>query len=158
MTGTGSPDTVGTTGVFRIEPGAVNSVPCRALLEIDVRDTKVATRDAALVQIESAAAEICKRRGVGLQVDRLNADPTAICDKALVEAAVGVCRRLGVSHKKMISRAYHDTLFMAQVCPSTMIFIPCRNGVSHRPDEFSSPGQIEPGVHVLAQTLAQVAG
>ncbi len=42
----------GSTGVFRIEPGAVNSVPCRALLEIDVRDTKVLTRDAALVQIE----------------------------------------------------------------------------------------------------------
>src|SRR5439155_17250088 len=50
----GSPDTVATTGVFRIEPGAVNSVPCRAWLEIDLRDTQVATRDAALKRIESA--------------------------------------------------------------------------------------------------------
>ena len=158
MTGTGSPDTVGTTGVFRIEPGAVNSVPCRAWLEIDVRDTNVATRDAALVQIETAAAEICQRRRVTLQTERLNVDPPAICDSALVEIVTGVCRNLGVSHKNMISRAYHDTLFMAQVCPSTMIFIPCRDGVSHRPDEFSSTEQIEPGVHVLAQTLAQAAG
>jgi N-carbamoyl-L-amino-acid hydrolase len=156
--GTGSPDTVGTTGVFRVEPGAVNSVPCRALLEIDVRDTKLATRDAALVQIETAAAEICKRRHVTLQTDRLNVDPPAICDGSLVETVADVCRQQGVSHKKMISRAYHDTLFMAQVCPSTMIFIPCRDGVSHRPDEFSSPEQIEPGVRVLAQTLAQVTG
>jgi N-carbamoyl-L-amino-acid hydrolase len=155
--GTGSPDTVGTTGVFRIEPGAVNSVPCRAWLEVDVRDTQMATRDAALAQIEAAAAEICKRRRVALRTERLNVDPPAICDGALVETVAGVCRQLGVSHKKMTSRAYHDTLFMAQVCPSTMIFIPCRGGVSHRPDEFSSPEQIEPGVRVLAQTLAQLA-
>lgn len=158
VTTTGSPDTVGTTGVFRIEPGAVNSVPCRALLEIDVRDTNMATRDAALAQIETAAAEICQRRQVALQTGRLNVDPPAICDRALVEMLAGVCRQLGVSHKKMISRAYHDTLFMAQICPSTMIFIPCRDGVSHRPDEFSSPEQIEQGVRVLAQTLAQAAG
>ncbi len=158
VTGSGSPDTVGTTGVFRIEPGAVNSVPCRALLEIDVRDTKVLTRDAALVQIETTAAEICKRRHVTLQTDRLNVDPPAVCDGSLVETVAAVCRQLGVSHKKMISRAYHDTLFMAQVCPSTMIFIPCRDGVSHRPDEFSSPEQIETGVRVLAQTLMQTTG
>ena len=155
VTSSGSPDTVGTTGIFRIEPGAVNSVPCHALLEIDVRDTKVAARDAALVQIETAAVEICQRRGVVLQTDRLNVDPPAVCDASLVELVAGACRQLGVSHIKMISRAYHDTLFMAQICPSTMIFIPCRGGVSHRPDEFSSPEQIEAGVRVLAQTLAQ---
>ena len=57
----------------------------------------------------------------------------------------------------MISRAYHDTLFMAQVCPTTMIFIPCRNGYSHRPDEYSSPEQIKNGVTVLAHTLAKLA-
>ena len=158
VTGTGSPDTVGTTGVFRIEPGAVNSVPCRALLEIDVRDTKVATRDAALAQIEAAAKEICQRRLVTLQSERLNVDPPAVCDSALAETVADVCRQLGVSHKKMISRAYHDTLFMAQICPSTMIFIPCRGGISHRPDEFSSPEQIETGVRILTQTLAQAAG
>jgi len=157
VTGGGSPDTVGTTGVFRIEPGAVNSVPCRALLEIDVRDTNIATRDAALVQIETDAAKICQRRGVVLLADRLNVDPPAICDAALVEMVTSVCRQLDVSHKKMISRAYHDTLFMAQICPSTMVFIPCHGGVSHRPDEFSSPEQIETGVRVLAQTLARAA-
>jgi N-carbamoyl-L-amino-acid hydrolase len=58
----------------------------------------------------------------------------------------------------MVSRAYHDSLFMAQVCPTTMIFIPCFKGYSHRPDEFSSPQQIERGVCVLAETLAELAG
>jgi N-carbamoyl-L-amino-acid hydrolase len=58
----------------------------------------------------------------------------------------------------MISRAYHDSLFMAQISPAAMIFIPCRGGVSHRPDEFSSPEAIECGARVLAGTLAISAG
>jgi ureidoglycolate amidohydrolase len=84
-------------------------------------------------------------------------DPPAICDPTLVEKAAAVCKQLGVPHKKMISRAYHDTLFMAQICPSTMIFIPCRDGVSHRPDEYSSPEQIETGATVLARILSELS-
>jgi acetylornithine deacetylase/succinyl-diaminopimelate desuccinylase-like protein len=57
----------------------------------------------------------------------------------------------------MISRAYHDSLFMAQICPTAMIFIPCRAGVSHRPDEYASPEAIAAGVEVLAGTLARLA-
>ena len=156
-TTTGSPDTVGTTGVFRIEPGAVNSVPCRAWLEIDLRDTLVTTRDAALVQIETAANEICTRRKIEFTMERLNQDPPALCDAKLVATAAAAAGKLNFSVKQMISRAYHDSLFMAQVCPTTMIFIPCFKGYSHRPDEFSSPEQIEKGVRVLAETLAQLA-
>ena len=157
VTGTGSPDTVGTTGVFRIEPGAVNSVPCRAWLEIDVRDTQSGARDAALAQIEKAAAAVCDRRGVRLEVERLNVDPPAICDAGLVTMIRKICRNLNISHRPMISRAYHDSLFMARVCPTTMIFIPSLKGYSHRPDEYSSPDQIIGGVTVLAATLAELA-
>lgn len=153
----GSADTVATTGVFRIEPGAVNSVPCHATLEIDLRDTQLASRDAALEKIETAAAEICQRRGIGLQLERVNVDAPAICDAALVELVADICQELGMSFTKMISRAYHDSLFMARICPTTMIFIPCRGGVSHRPDEYSSPRQIGDGVAVLAETLRRLA-
>ena len=153
---TGSPDTVGTTGVFRIEPGAVNSVPCGAHLEIDVRDTRADSRDAALRAIESAAREIAGRRRVTLELTTLHADPPALCDATLVETVARACATLNLPAKKMISRAYHDSLFMAQVCPTTMIFIPCRGGVSHRPDEYSSPDQIRAGVAVLAETLRQL--
>ncbi|NOS68840.1 MAG: M20 family metallo-hydrolase [Verrucomicrobia bacterium] len=155
---TGSRDTVGTTGVFRIEPGAVNSVPCHAWLEIDLRDTQVKTRDLALRRIKKTAMQICKRRGVKLKFSVLNADAPAICDSGLVELVAGVCQELRLPVKRMISRAYHDSLFMAQVCPITMIFIPCRGGVSHRPDEYSSLRQIKNGVAVLARTLARLAG
>ena len=151
---TGSPDTVGTTGVFRIEPGAVNSVPCKADLEIDLRDTLVKTRDAALRHIESAARIICKNSGIKIKMERLNVDPPAVCAPALVQMISKICQTRKTSFKKMISRAYHDSLFMAQVCPTTMIFIPCLKGYSHRPDEFSSPRQIEIGVGILADFLA----
>jgi N-carbamoyl-L-amino-acid hydrolase len=154
---TGSPDTVATTGVFRIEPGAVNSVPCRAWLEIDLRDTHLQTRNAALKQIESAVPKICHRRRIQFKLEKLNVDSPAICSASLVNAVTTVCSELGVKMKKMISRAYHDSLFMARICPTTMIFIPCRGGISHRPDEYSSPAQIKFGVEVLAHTLAKLS-
>lgn len=153
----GSPDTVGTTGIFRIEPGAVNSVPCKAHLEIDLRDTNVKTRDAALKKIEAAVKQICNRRKIEFKMERINLDPPAICDAKLVATTEGVAKNLKFPIKRMISRAYHDSLFMAQVCPTTMIFIPCYKGYSHRPDEFSSPAQIEKGVRVLAETLAEIS-
>jgi N-carbamoyl-L-amino-acid hydrolase len=56
----------------------------------------------------------------------------------------------------MISRAYHDSLFMSRVAPVGMLFIPCRGGVSHRPDEYASPDAIGHGVIVLAEALARL--
>jgi ureidoglycolate amidohydrolase len=150
----GSPDTVGTTGVFRQLPDAINSIPCDVTLEIDFRDTRLDTRTRAWTQVEVAIAEICGRRGVRWTLDTINANPPATCAAALVETVEHVCRANGIASRRMISRAYHDSLFMAQICPTTMIFIPCRDGISHRPDEYSSPDDIATGVAVLAQTLA----
>jgi ureidoglycolate amidohydrolase len=153
----GSPDTVGTTGVFRIEPGAVNSVPYRAYLEIDLRDTRLDTREKALGEIRRAAEEICARRSVELEFSEINADPPAPGDARTIAIAEHVCDELGLKYLRMVSRAYHDSLFMARVSPTTMIFIPCRNGWSHRPEEYSSPEHIAAGVEVLARTLARLA-
>ena len=85
-------------------------------------------------------------------------DAPANCDPQLVNMVSEVCHELGLAIKRMISRAYHDSLFMARLCPVGMIFIPCKNGVSHRPDEYSSPEAIARGVEVLALTLAGLAG
>ena len=76
----------------------------------------------------------------------------------VVAAALESAKQLGVKAKRMVSRAYHDALFMAQIAPSGMIFIPCRKGWSHRPDEFASEEDIELGVKALAFTLAKLAG
>ena len=155
--GSGSPDTVATTGIFRIAPGAINSVPARAELEIDLRDTNLPAREAARAEIERAVAAAAARRGVRCVLETINADPPARCDPALVALVGDLARQMGVSSVKMVSRAYHDTLFMARVCPVTIIFIPCHMGYSHRPDEYAAPAAIHAGVKTLAATLAALA-
>jgi ureidoglycolate amidohydrolase len=153
----GCPDTVATTGVLTIEPGAINSIPCRALLEIDLRDTNVKTRQKAFDAIRQAASEICERRRVEVKFETINSDPPAICDPSLVDLILREAEANHLKARRQISRAYHDSLFMALLCPTAMIFIPCRNGYSHRPDEFSSPEQIGAGVRVLAGVLRELS-
>ena len=154
---TGAIDTVATTGVCQVFPGAVNSVPSRTMLEIDVRDIDEQRRDAVLGTIRSACAEIGGRRGVAVSIEPINADPPATCAPEIVAVIAAACETRGLSYQRMISRAYHDSLFMARVAPTAMIFIPCRGGVSHRPDEYSSPEQLAKGVRVLADTLAALS-
>jgi N-carbamoyl-L-amino-acid hydrolase len=152
----GAVDTVGTTGVCDIFPGAVNSVPSKVRIEMDVRDIDGARRDRVLGKIEAACAEIAARRGVRIAQRVINADPPAACDArviAALETAAG-----GRGFQKMVSRAYHDSLFMARIAPTGMLFIPCRGGVSHRPDEYASPEAIASGVDVLAGALKELAG
>lgn len=152
-----SPDTVGTVGKVEVLPGAINSIPNHTLIEIDFRDTDLAARDAALAIIEATAESVCQRRGVGLDWQLINADPPAICDPQLVTLIESTASTLGLSQQRMISRAYHDSLFMARLCPTCMIFIPCLNGWSHRPDEYATPEAIAKGVTLLAETLRQLA-
>ena len=75
----------------------------------------------------------------------------------MIDAIQQSADELGLRSKKMVSRAYHDSLFMARVAPMAMIFIPCRDGVSHRPDEYATPEDIAAGTRVLAYTLAKLA-
>lgn len=152
-----SPDTVGTVGKVEVRPGAINSIPNHTLIEIDFRDTDLAARDAALASIRDTAESVCQRRGIGLQWQLINADPPAICDAQLVTLIESTASTLGHRQQRMISRAYHDSLFMARLCPTCMIFIPCLNGWSHRPDEYASPEAIAKGVTLLAETLRQLA-
>jgi len=151
---TGAADTVGTTGICDIFPRAVNSIPSRARMEIDVRDINGRRRDSVLVQIEASARKIAARRKVTVQKEVLNADPPAECDPSVIGALEQACASHYATCQRMISRAYHDSLFMSLVAPTAMLFIPCRGGVSHRPDEYSSPGQVAKGALVLAEALA----
>jgi ureidoglycolate amidohydrolase len=155
---TGAVDTVATVGVCEVFPGAVNSIPSRVRLETDIRDIDGARRDRVLDALRGTCAEVANRRGVGITTDLVNADPPAACDPAILAAMEASARDAGKTCKRMVSRAYHDSLFMASIAPIAMLFIPCRGGVSHRPDEYASPEWIGSGVHVLARTLALLAG
>jgi N-carbamoyl-L-amino-acid hydrolase len=150
----GSPDGVGTTGVLRILPGAINSVPCEAYLEIDIRDTRLESRDWVVNGVQREARAIAEQRGLQLDIEVISSDPPATCDPHLVQLVHSAVQQAGCSGRPMISRAYHDSLFMAQIMPTVMIFIPCYKGYSHRPDEYSTAEAIKNGVEVLARALA----
>jgi len=156
--GTGAIDTVATTGVCEVFPGAINSVPSRARLEVDVRDIDLARRDSVLEGIERACEDVRARRGVAIRIEPINSDPPARCAQEIVDAIAAACDRRQLRHRQMISRAYHDSLFMSRITPMGMIFIPCRGGISHRPDEYAAPEAIGRGTEVLADTLAALAG
>lgn len=153
----GAEDTVATVGVLDVHPRAVNSVPREVRLEIDVRDIDEGRRDQVLGRIRDRATANGAARGVETEVELINADSPAECAENVVAAVEAACSAAQLVCQRMISRAYHDCLFMAQVCPAGMIFIPCRGGVSHRPEEFAAPADIAAGVEVLARTLHQLA-
>ncbi len=154
---TGVVDTVATVGLCEVFPGAVNSVPSRVRLSLDMRDIDLARRDSVLASINAACVEVGRRRELQVVMDVVNADPPAQCSDNILMAIEASCVAAGTTSKRMVSRAYHDTLFMARLCPVAMIFVPSRNGVSHRPDEYSSPESLARGTEVLARTLAQLS-
>ena len=154
---TGAPDSVATVGIFDVHPRAVNSIPGRVFLTIDVRDTDLRRRDGMVSRLQQSVSAISQKRKIEAKVEILNADPPATCAPEIIEAAHAAAEAEGLAAQTLVSRAYHDTLFMARVCPVGMIFIPSQNGYSHRPDEYSSPAEIAQGVRVLARTLAALA-
>jgi len=153
-----STDSVATVGMCEVFPGAVNSIPSRVELSLDVRDTDLERREQARRAIATAAQQISERRGVAIEITVFNADAPANCAPEVVGALRTSCQRHGQNFLMMISRAYHDSLFMSRVAPVGMLFIPCRHGYSHRPDEYASIEDIAQGTLVLAETLAGLCG
>ncbi|MBI3207649.1 MAG: M20 family metallo-hydrolase [Candidatus Solibacter usitatus] len=154
---TGFIDTVATSGVCDVFPGAINSIPSKVKIEFDIRDVERDRRDGVLAALDAACDEARTRRGVSIRKDVLNIDDPATCDAAAVAALVGACAAHGFQHQLMVSRAYHDSLFMSRIAPTAMLFIPCRNGYSHRPEEYASAEAIAAGALVLAEALASLS-
>jgi ureidoglycolate amidohydrolase len=153
----GAVDTVATVGICEVFPGAINGIPSRVHLTVDIRDTNLERRDAAMRAIEATRQAIATKRQVTISEELVNADAPAECASAIVEALSESCLKHHLPNIPMVSRAYHDSLFISRIAPVAMLFIPCRNGYSHRPDEYASPEDIARGVLVLAETFATLA-
>ena len=153
----GAGDTVATVGVCEVFPGAVNSIPSRVHLTLDIRDTNQARRDRVMQLIESAWQNLAAKRQVSIQPKLLNADAPADCSPEVRTAFSDSCRKHEFAFLEMVSRAYHDSLFISRIAPTGMLFIPCRHGYSHRPDEYAAPEDISRGTLVLAESLAKLS-
>jgi N-carbamoyl-L-amino-acid hydrolase len=154
---TGSADTVGTCGLVEVFPGLANGIPSRVKLELDIRDSDLARRDSVLQKVTDTCRDIAAKRQLQITQTVLNADAPATCAAEVVAALEAACATEKIAYQKMVSRAYHDSLFMSRIAPSAMLFIPCKNGVSHRPEEYAAPQDLANGALVLARTLATLA-
>jgi hydantoinase/carbamoylase family amidase len=149
--------TVGTVGVVAARPGAINVVPGVATLDVDVRDSDEAAREATVAAIVAEARTIAERRTLEVSVQEIVTDTPVTCAPEVVEAAVAATEALGLGYRRMTSGAYHDAMIMGRRVPVGMIFVPSRGGISHHPDEFTAPDELDRGVAVLAGTLERLA-
>jgi N-carbamoyl-L-amino-acid hydrolase len=152
--GSGAVDTVATVGICDVFPGAVNSIPSRVRLSVDIRDTDLQRRDDVVRTLEATTKRVSSQRKVSIHTELLNADAPADCDPAIIAALSESCHLHQLNFLPMVSRAYHDSLFMARIAKVAMLFIPCLHGYSHRPDEYAHPDDIVRGTLILAETLA----
>jgi len=149
--------TVGTVGTVAVEPGAVNVIPGAVTLDIDVRDVVLDAREEVVRAIHAATDEISARRGLSAALRDVVFDRPAPCDPQIVATVRAVCDELGTPYLDMASGAYHDAMVLGAQVPIGMIFVPSRDGLSHHPDEYTEPAQLDLGVKVLAGTLAKLA-
>lgn len=142
-----------TFGKIDVEPNVPNTVPARAVVTLDLRHPQGEVIEATIAAIERAVAEHaapCAGR-----VERVS-DVAPVHFPEVLRGLVERCATaLGEPSKRMISGAGHDSLHLAKLCPTTMIFVPCERGVSHNPAEQASPGDLATGTRVLAAAACE---
>ena len=146
-----------TVGEFSILPGAANVVPSSARLLIDARAERRADMEAFLADLAHLVADIAGRRGVAIAEPRRVSDnwPTP-SDAALLSLMETAADAAGATHRRMASGAGHDMAFFARIAPAAMLFVPCRDGRSHSPDEWAEAEAIALGTDVLIETIRRL--
>ena len=147
-----NPGLMATVGAFGIEPNVVNAVPGAAAGTIELRAPDDALRAVAAADIRGAAQEIAARRNLVLELEKTYEQAAQPCSAALsgrLQAAAGP------GTPRLASGATHDASAMADLCPIAMMFTRCRDGISHHPDEYTRPDDMEAAVHALARFLEQ---
>jgi beta-ureidopropionase / N-carbamoyl-L-amino-acid hydrolase len=146
-----------TCGMIAFEPNAINVIPNKAIFTVDLRNSDAAALKEAEERLYTRAREIEASDGVSITFRDLEHVPVVNFDPAVVDVIEQAAKELGIPAKRMVSGAGHDAQLMADVCPTAMIFVPSRNGISHSPDEYSSPEDLERGANVLLQAALKLA-
>jgi len=145
-----------TIGKVDVLPASINTIPGDAVVTIDVRHVAPGPLDEIEAVIRAYCAE--RRFGCDLECERLMALDTTPFDAGLADTLRRSASSLGLASHDMISGAFHDSVNLARVCPTAMLFVPSRAGISHNPIEYTDPDLLVAGTRVLAHALAQLAG
>lgn len=141
---------VATVGRLSVTPGAVNVVPGRVDFSIEVRAADNAVRDRAAAQIVRAMEDIAADRDVIFRHDQVQALSASPCDPALTTlVARAIEAATGAPARRLVSGAGHDTMVMAALCPTAMLFIRCAGGISHSPAESVDPADVEAALDAM---------
>jgi N-carbamoyl-L-amino-acid hydrolase len=151
------PNAVGGVGQVTFRPNSRNVLPGRVVFTVDIRSPEQAKLDRMRARIEAEAAKVCEALGVGCAVEAVgHFDPVTFAPE-LVGRVRGAAERLGYSHRDIISGAGHDACWAAKVAPTTMVFCPCVDGLSHNEAEEITPEWAEKGANVLFHAVVETA-
>ena len=144
-----------TVGRMVVTPNSPNSVASHVLFSVDVRHPDRDTVDRLGKLVEPTVKSAVERCTVKV-APTLHDDPCAF-DPAVVDCVERAARRLEIAHQRIASGASHDAMYMARVCPTGMIFVPCERGISHNEAENAKPDDLAAGARVLTAVLLELA-
>ena len=153
-----APNAVATIGEVNIANPSRNVIPGEIAFTLDVRSPDAAVMDALDRDIRAALGEIATRRRVDLTLDQIWRKPPTIFDTKLVDAVQAAAAELGYSYRRITSGAGHDACNVASVIPAAMIFVPCKDGISHNELEDATQADCSAGANVLLHAVLAVAG
>lgn len=148
---------VSTVGELEIAPGAINVVPGRARLTVDLRNDDDQALTEAEQRLEGFVTEVAKREGLSATTRRLARFSPVRFDPGVVDTITRAAEHLDLSCMRMTSGAGHDAQMLARIAPAAMIFVPSIAGTSHNPDEDTTREHLDAGARLLAETLARLA-
>jgi allantoate deiminase len=143
-----------TVGEVGVSPGASNVIPGRVELTVDIRHPNDSLRMTAVRELEGRAQSIAARRGIGLTWQIIQNTDAVACDERLTGL---LTEAIGTDAMILPSGAGHDAAALAALCPVAMLFIRCRRGVSHHPDEFASEEDIEAALEAMLRFIKRLA-
>jgi N-carbamoyl-L-amino-acid hydrolase len=147
----------GTVGVVQVHPGSRNVIPGRVMFTVDLRHEDDATLTAMDGRLRQACAEAQRRFGVQVELKDVQYFRPTPFDPALVGMVREEARRVGLSHMDIVTGAGHDAVYIAAVAPAAMIFVPCKDGISHNEIEDARPEHLEAGCRVLLGAMLRAA-
>jgi beta-ureidopropionase / N-carbamoyl-L-amino-acid hydrolase len=146
-----------TIGDLKISPGSRNTVPERLVVSVDLRHPRGDTLKSMVEQFKRETARMSLANNITARVDEIWHMPPTDFDARLLDLVDNAAQALGLSRRRMVSGAGHDSLHTAQFAPTAMIFIPCAGGLSHNEGESASPEDLAAGADVLLQVAVKAA-
>jgi N-carbamoyl-L-amino-acid hydrolase len=144
---------VATVGNAQVHPNAVNVVPGRVHLGVEFRDERMESLAAAEVELRRAAIEIGATDGVDISIEKIESTPSVPIPARMQEMVAEAANRCGLAYRSLSSGAGHDAQAMAAITSPAMIFVPSIDGISHAPQEFTTPHDCTNGAAVLLDLL-----